>query len=143
LDAECPGWQGELTVGDIGRLPYKDNFFNAGLDNEAIYANTFDDSVKIYAELFRVTKPGGKLYTRMFAAGCTGENTGTQLDETTWIVGEGPLAGRGRTRFTKLPEIKTLLGEFRVKSVELITRTEADRTQQESEWVVIAEKPAS
>ena len=142
LDAECPGWTGELRVGDICDLPYDTDSFDATIDNEAIYANSFDNAVKIYAELFRVTKPGGKLYTRMFATGCTGENTGQRVGEKTWIVSEGPLSDRGLTRFTELSEIKQLLGLFRICSIELTTRTEQNRTQQLSEWLVVGEKPA-
>jgi SAM-dependent methyltransferase len=142
LDAECLGWSGQLRVGDICELPYDTDSFDATIDNEAIYANCLDDSINIYAELYRVTKPGGKLYTRMFATGCTGENTGQQVEEKTWIVSEGPLLGRGLTRFTELSEIKQLLGLFRICSIELTTRTEQNRTQQVSEWIVVGEKPA-
>lgn len=112
LDAECPGWTGELRVGDICELPYDTDSFDATIDNEAIYANSFDNAVKIYAELFRVTKPGGKLYTRMFATGCTGENTGQRVGEKTWIVSEGPLSDRGLTRFTELSEISSFSDYF-------------------------------
>ena len=78
----------------------------------------------------------------MFATGCTGENTGQQVGEKTWIVSEGPLLGRGLTRFTELSEIKQLLGLFRICSIELTTRTEQNRAQQVSEWIVVGEKPA-
>jgi SAM-dependent methyltransferase len=142
LDEERPGWSGELRTGDICELPYESESFDATIDNEAISTNCRDDSIKIYAELFRVTKPGGKLYTKMFATGCAGDNTGQQVGEKTWLVSEGPNVDRGPTRFTELSEIEQLLGSFRVCSIELTTRTEANRTQLISEWNVVGEKLA-
>lgn len=143
LDSECPGWKGELRVGDICTLPYESDFFDATIDNEAVYANSFGDSIRSYAELFRVTKPGGKLYARMFASGCTGENTGEQIGEKLWLISEGVFVGRGATRFTALNEIQELLGAFRILSVELLTRTEDNQKQQIREWIVTGEKPSN
>lgn len=142
LDQECPGWNGELLTGDLNSLPFDDDSFDAVIDNEAVYANLIEDSTKIYTELHRVTKAGGKLFTKMFSMDCTGVGSGKRLGHNTWICEEGPLANRGRTRFTEGSEIPKLLGDFRLCAVDLVTRTEDNGSRKISEWVVIAEKRA-
>jgi len=140
LDAECPGWKGELKVGDITQLPFEDNFFDAVIDNEAVYANSFDNSVKIYGELARVCKPGGKLFSRTFATGCWGDGTGQQVGHNAWVVAEGPLLHKGYSRFTELSELPDLIKGFEIKEVELLTRTMEDRRHEVREWLIFGEK---
>ena len=141
LNLECPGWKGNLSIGDILNLNFEDNHFDAVIDNEAIYANSFEDSVKIYREIFRVVKPGGKLFSRTFAKGSFGDGTGTPKGHNAFLASEGPLAAKGVSRFTEFSEIPNLLGYFEVKEIELLTRTVENRTQEIKEWIIIGEKP--
>src|SRR5512139_3320466 len=81
LDRECPQWRsagGQVRVGDFVPLPYPDGYFDAVLDVVAVCYAGFDDARKAYGELARVTRSGGKLFSRTFARGCWGEGTGTQ-----------------------------------------------------------------
>jgi len=61
LNCECPGWNGELVVGDIAGLPFDGDFFDAVVDNEAVYCNSFNESRLIYQEMARVCKGGGEV----------------------------------------------------------------------------------
>ncbi len=142
LDAECPGWQshGELHVGDIGQLPFKESFFDAVIDNEAISCNSFESSKAIYDEMARVSKPGGKIFSRTFASGSWGDGTGEQVGHNAWQCGEGPLLGKGMVRFTNLEEIPELLSSFKVNSVERLAWTAETRTREIAEWIILAEK---
>ncbi len=140
LDAECPEWQGELRVGDIARLPFEDNFFDAVIDNEAVYANSYADSVQIYAELARVCKPAGKLFARTFATGCWGDGTGQPVGHRAWLAAEGPLHNKGYSRFTEFSELPDLLQGFEIQEVELLTRTMDGRAREVREWLVTGEK---
>ena len=140
LDQECPGWAGQLIVGDMITLPFNDEFFDAVVDNEAIYCNTIENSKSIYIELARVTKKGGKLFSRTFAAGCWGDRTGQQVGHNAWIVSEGPLLNKGYSRFTDYEEIKNFMNGFKINSVELLTRTLDERQHEIKEWVIIGEK---
>ncbi len=141
LDAECAGWRGELWCGDFARIPAADAFFDAVIDNEAVYCNPYDDSRRIYAEMARVTRPGGKLFCRTFAAGSWGDGTGERVGRNAWRVGEGPLLDKGYSRFTSEGDIADLLQGFRVENVEMITRTLDDRRHEVKEWVIGAAKP--
>ncbi len=140
LDAECPGWRtrGELKVGDIASLPCEPASFDGVIDNEAVYCNSFDISRDIYADIARVLKPGGRLYSRTFATGSWGDGTGEWVGHRAWRCAEGPLAGKGVSRFTAEEDIPGLLAPFGIDSLELLSWTCDSRRQQVREWIIIA-----
>jgi len=140
LDAEVKGWQGKVTVGDFLNLPYEDAFFEAVIDNEAIYSNSYEDAKQIYHNIFRVLKKKGKLFIRTFAAGSYGDGTGLKVGHRAYLVGEGPHLGKGYSRFTDAEDIRDLLGGFDILETELITRTIENMTHTIKEFIVVAEK---
>jgi SAM-dependent methyltransferase len=140
MDAEVLGWKGVLTEGDVCSLPYSDDFFDAVIDNECIYANLYDDARRIYQEAHRVLKPGGKLYSKTFVSGMVGDGTGFKVGHNAWLVAVGPLAGKGPSRFTSESEIDGLLTPLKVISIDRVSRSEGNRSTEIIEWVVIAEK---
>lgn len=141
LDQECPGWSGDLLVGDISILPFADEFFDAVVDCEAIYCNSYEQSKNIYKEMARVTKPGGKLFTRTFAAGSWGDGTGENVGHNAWLPSEGPMLNKGYSRFTDYDEIQDMCCGFKVVETELLTRTMEGRRHEVREWLVTAVKP--
>lgn len=140
LNEEIPGWTGQVVVGDIVSLPFEENYFDAVIDVEAISCNSFDNSRKSYDELFRVTKQGGKLFSRTFATGSWGDGRGKHVGHNAWIVDEGPLLGKGYTRFTDFDEIEELIKPFISKEVEMLRRTMENRSELIKEWIIIGEK---
>lgn len=140
LNAECAGWGGELRCGDITNLPYPDNTFDGVLDVEAIYSNSIENSKRIYEELFRVTKPGGKMLSITFAPKTWGDGTGERVGHNAWIVSEGPMTGKGFVRFTEKDEIEGLVNGFKVENLELVTRTTNTLKNEIREWIIEAVK---
>jgi ubiquinone/menaquinone biosynthesis C-methylase UbiE len=140
MDAEVPGWKGALTTGDVCNLAWEDEFFDAVIDNECIYANQYDDARKIYKEIHRVLKPGGKLFSKTFASGSEGDGTGTKVGHNAWLAAKGPLAGKGVSRFTAESEFDGLLTPLKIVSIERVSRSEANRSAEVAEWVINAEK---
>lgn len=121
LDRECPDWRtagGQVTAGDMAQLPYPDSYFDAALDVVAACYSGFDDARRVYGELARVVKPGGKLFVRTFESGCWGEGTGSCVGRGMWTCSEGPLAGFGATRFTAQADVAELLPDWNVDRVE-------------------------
>lgn len=121
LDRECPAWRsagGQVLVGDIATLPYPDAYFDAALDVVAVCYSPFDGARRIYGELARVVKPGGKLFVRTFERGCWGEGTGTRVGRDMWSCTEGHLAGCGATRFTAREDVAELLPDWNIDRVE-------------------------
>jgi SAM-dependent methyltransferase len=123
LDLECPGWNGELLCNDIDRLPYDDGTFDAVIDNECVYCNPFATACEIYSEMARVTRTGGKLFSRTFASGSWGDRTGTPVGNQAWMCSEGPLAGKGFSRFTSLEDIDELFSAWSIENVGVLTQT--------------------
>src|SRR5262249_3707247 len=131
---------GRVVVEDILQLSAPDSSFDATIDCEAVYSNSYEDSQRIYAEMYRVTKPGGRLFVRTFATGSWGDGIGRQVGPRAYIADAGPLAGKGYSRFTTREEEPDLLGPWNVRSVELITRTLEGQRHELREWIVEAEK---
>lgn len=127
-----------IIVGDIINLPYADNYFDAIIDNEAVYANNWNNSKGIYQEIARCLKKNGKLFVRTFAEGTWGD---TGLKEYS-SVAEGPMAGKGFIRFTARNEIEELLEPVTVYEINLLIRTiqGIDSDKQVKEWLISAVK---
>lgn len=121
LDLECPRWRaagGQVEVGDLQGLPWPDGSFDAVLDVVAVCYCSFDEAQRAYAELARVTQPGGRLFVRTFARGCWGEGTGQPAGPDMWLCSEGPLQGLGATRFTGEAQVTELLRGWEIVGVE-------------------------
>jgi SAM-dependent methyltransferase len=122
LEREVPEWskneENQLTVGDIQALPFPDGHFDAVIDNEAVYCNDFVTSLHIYSECARVLKDRGSIFLRTFGRGSWGANTGKQIHGDMWLCAEGPLAGKGPSRFTSIDDVPKLLEEFDIESIE-------------------------
>ena len=140
LNNEIPHWDGEIIVGDIVKLPYVDKFFNAVIDNEAVTHNSFIDSIKIYNEVSRVLKPGGKLFSRTFATGSWGENTGKKINRNEWLPADGPMSLGEFIRFTPFEDIKKLFGGFKNFEIEKLSRTANGMKKEIIEWLITCEK---
>jgi len=140
LDAECPGWKGQLWCGDMGKIPAEDGYFDAVIDNEAVYCNDYEISRNIYREAARVTRKGGKLFARTFARGSWGSDTGEKVGHNAWRVAEGPLLNKGYSRFTDEQEIPDLFQGYVLSEVELLARTMGNQAHEVKEWVVLGEK---
>jgi len=141
LEAECPGWDrpprgGTLRTGDMLDLQWGDATFDGVIDSEAVYCNDFDESCRIYREMHRVTRPGGRIFVRTFASSTWGDGTGERLGQRRYVATEGPMAGKGASRFTDRDEIAALLGPWRIESVDRISRSVDDERHAIVEWIV-------
>lgn len=128
LDREVPGWRergGQVQVGDFAQLPYPDGTFDAVLDVAAVCYAPWASARAVYAELARVTKPGGRLFSRTFAQGCWGEGTGCELAPHFWACTEGPLANLGGTRFTSPDDVSALCQGWGVERIGLEARRDS------------------
>lgn len=138
------GLSAELVKGDAMRLPWPDDHFDAVLDIECVYANVLADSRRILAEAHRVLKPGGRLFSKTFATGTSGEGSGPRVGDepNTYrdLRGGHFNAGYGVIRFTAESEIAGLYAGFADLAWELVTRTFDERRGVVREWVVTGRK---
>ena len=145
LDTELVGWsRGEadrLRVGDMcDPLPWPDNRFDAVIDNDAVTCVGHDCACRVYAEMHRVSRPGGWLYVRTPAAGTWGDGMGEQHGHNAWRCSEGPFVGTGVVRFASETDLATLLKPWNVLQIEQVSRTLENRKKVHTEWVIIAQK---
>lgn len=143
LDAESPGWRehSSLHVGDIGELPFGEGHFDAVIDIEALSCNDYESARAIYAEAARVTRSGGRLFSRTFAEGSWGDGTGEPAGRDAWRCAEGPLMGKGMCRFTRLGDIAELIAPYRAETIEILSASYDGRTNVVKEWLISATRP--
>jgi len=133
----------DLKVGNFASLPWRDRSFDLVIDIEAITHNTTPVIRSVIAEIFRVLKPGGWFFSRMFHADTTGIMSGVMVEAGTMRFPEhGPLVGCGLVHPFTADELATLLSPFCDVALELIRRTGNNRTTHICEWVVQARRPA-
>lgn len=145
LEKEVPGWRANgsaVQVGDCLDLPYANDSFDAVLDVGAISCNSYADSQRIYAELFRVARPGGKLFSRVLAAGSWGDGTGVPAGRNTFVnCTEGNVANMGLIRFTQESDVDALLGRWKRTAIERSVWTVEDRSHEIRQLNIYASKP--
>ena len=141
LDREKPGWQGRIVVGDFCNLPGDFRDYDFALDSEAIYCNDFDESSRIIGEVYDRLIPGGAFWSRTFAPGTWGVESGKRIGRDYWLAGEGPIAKKGPARLTQLESVPELYGS-RWASIDVgeITRHDGNPNQIIREWIILARK---
>jgi SAM-dependent methyltransferase len=141
LGRECPGWKGELKVGDFLALDYPSESIDAFIDNEAVCCNSYESSKLAYKEAARVLRRGGRFFVRTFAVGSYGYGTGKHVGYNAFKCSEGPLVGLGYARFTSYEDIRGLFcEELVIDSCETIACTHNDRAHIVEEWIITGHK---
>lgn len=138
------GLNAELNVADVMKIPYPDDFFDAVIDIECIYANSMADSQIILNEIKRVLKPGGRFFSKTFSTGTFGDGNGIRLEgeERTYVkIYKGALKnGYGIIRFNSEDDIHDLYSIFTIESIDYIIRSENNRKYEIREWLIECRK---
>jgi len=141
LNGEVKDWSGDLIVGDITTIPFNDQFFDAVVDVECLYCNSIEDLDEILNEINRVLKPKGMFFSLTFAKGCWGDETGKKIGYNAYYVSEGPMKGKGYTRFTSREDIiKFYERIFEIVSLYQTIRYFPDIDKEIKEWVIECQK---
>lgn len=100
-----------FDVMDGTEILYENSFFDCVIDNVCIYANRLEHINEMFANVYRVLKPGGKLFSTCFGTGTTGYGEGEQIEKNTFCnIKRGPLADRVVVHFFSEDELKTSAG---------------------------------
>jgi|ERR1700757_123397 len=131
-----------LVVGDIINLPFENNYFDAVIDVECIYANNLANTKHILAEAKRVLKLNGKIYSRTFSDKMfIGTNYQTLAENEYTAIEKGPLAQKGFVRLSSKDSVKKLYQEFfTIISIDLLESTQYNEEELLSEYILIAQK---
>lgn len=115
---EEEGLSANLRVRDALDMDYADEFFDCVIDSASIYANRLDCIIKMYEEIYRMLKPGGKIFTIVFSKNTTGYGTGTEIEKDTFTnITCGSLSGRGTAHFFDEQELSNLLEKVGFKNI--------------------------
>ena len=141
LDREKPGWKGRIEVGTFCHLPEDYRDYDFVIDSEAICCNDFDESSRLIRDIHERLVDGGAFWSRTFAPGTWGSESGERIGRDYWLANEGPLAGAGPVRLTQLESVPELYGsDWASINVGEITRHEGEPQQLIREWIIVARK---
>lgn len=139
---DLEGQLGGLLVGDyLDKLnEFPNEYFDAIVDVESLYCNSFTKSQSIISNCFMKLRQGGLLFSQTFAENSYGFDS-ENVDYHEVIPAVGPSTNTGRCRFTTEEDINLLYvtDSSRVISIE---KQELHMYQSGtiSEWIIVSEK---
>ena len=139
---KAEGLAANLRVGDIGKLPWDKEMFDAVADNECLAHNSTKDLEGILAEVHRVLKPKGLFYSRTFSNEVYKGKTSQEVAKMEYSASsDGPFAGRGFFRLSDAQSIRAHYGKlFNILSLDQLNYTINNGTIKISEWVIVCQK---
>lgn len=130
-----------IIQGDFTRLPYGDNEFDVVVDNLALYTCLYSSIRTAFTEVYRVLKAGGRFYSRSWAQGCEGYNTGTMIEPgTSENPQSGPCKEMGVSHFFSERELRELAAPFSTHTLRVLSDRDMEFNTETLEWVLWAEK---
>lgn len=126
-NANLPTHPVDFQRADIAALPFAEDSFDLVVDVFALCCNPSAAIRAASAEIRRVLKPGGALYTKTFGPKTTGAGgPGERMADGTYQkVAEGPLAAMGVVRFSDEADLRDLHTGFAAARFDSILRTDA------------------
>ncbi len=118
----------------------EDGSIDAIIDSESLYCNPFDRSRQIIEKSFKKLKVGGIMMSLTFAEGTWGLK-GKECDYHAFLPNEGPMGGKGFSRFTSKDDIEKLY-HLENNIIERIERQEYFYSETEviKEWIIELKK---
>jgi len=134
----------DLRVGDFTTLPWKNEQFDAVIDCATLCHNSWQAARRAVVEVHRVLKPGGVFISSAFTDRTWGFGTGPCLEPGSYShVTEGPMVGKGLSRFLPRTQIKPLYDPLEVTNVELSSHTMENMFRLVEMWLVTCRKAPS
>ena len=133
----------DMKVGDIIRLTdyYPESTFDAVVDIWCLYANRMSHVKCIVEQIWKVLKPGGKIYSQLLDVETYGYGLGDEIETGTYTnMREGPLKNRGVSHYFSFDEIQNLFGNFTSLEVEYCLYTIDKRQHLVKFWMVTGTK---
>ena len=135
-NAGIPSPTPDLRVGNFSNLPWPDRHFDVVVDIYALYANSTAVIAQSLAEISRVLKPGGLLYSKLWGTQSTGYGQGVELEPGTYdAIPAGPCANMGVSHFFTRQEIETMFGRhFEPLAIDSVLRSDLAAAQHIEEF---------
>lgn len=135
------GLSADARLGDMSVLPWPDEYFDGVIDNASIYANRFDDCVRILHEVRRVLKPGGMFLSALFTDRTWGWGLGNEVEQGGFDnIVQGPFAGKGFALLVGRAQLGRLFRDFSNVVVDVASRTVEGGAHTVEMWIVSCKK---
>lgn len=135
------GISADLRTGDVIALDslYPDTKFDAVIDVACLVHNRFPAVKTMMQQIQKILKPGGRVFSMMFAEGAWGYGRGTEVEPGTFVgIDQGPLHGMGLVHFFSEADLVEMFGAFSDLRYEYSMRSMDERRQVFKLWVAEA-----
>ncbi len=135
----------DLRVGNFSQLPWPDETFDVVIDVFALYANTTPVIALALAEISRVLKPSGLMYSKLWGTQTSGYGEGIALESATFdAIPHGPCANMGVTHFFTQESVQEVFGvHFEPLAIDRVLRDDMAAAQHIEEFHCQFRKPSS
>ena len=133
-----------LQHGDIKKLTYENNYFDAVLDCNAIQHNYWQDIQGIHREILRVLKPNGLLLSMMLSEDTTGTLQAEKLEENTFRGFNNPfITPNVLAHLFTQDSISFLMQEYVIDEMSQITRMNNNKHDCIAHYILTARKKST
>lgn len=141
MKLEREGLHANIRVFDGLKIEYEEEFFDAVIDNVCIYANILRNIKKMYGNIYRILKKGGRLATVCFGKETYGCGMGREIEVDTYTdIPDGLLWNRGISHFFDKEELEKILEEVGFKDIIVDTILYTDNGKAVQQYVAQAVK---
>lgn len=113
------GLKGDFIQSDFMNLPYPDNYFDACLDRESLYANNLETIKLVLDKIYKILKSGGLFVSFMFNEFHPDKKLGKVIGKNTYdnFKFSSNFYKSGKAHFTTEQEIIKLFSKFKIKNI--------------------------
>ncbi|MBM3546840.1 MAG: class I SAM-dependent methyltransferase [Alphaproteobacteria bacterium] len=111
------------VTGTFDRLPYPSDRFDAVIDRGSLTCNSLADLPPLIAEIRRVLKPGGTVFSMILHELGAASAGGRHVGSNDYVDFPGDLSGSGLLHFTTAEEARGLFSAFRDVGIDQLVRS--------------------
>jgi ubiquinone/menaquinone biosynthesis C-methylase UbiE len=135
------GLKAEMSIDDVTKINYPDNYFNCVIDFGCTGGNSLTDTKKIIKEAYRVLKKDGLFFSECVANGSDMGSFERNIDNEYFNFSEGPFAGLGFWKSINRNQINEVYGEdFNINSVDFINSSVNNGQYFINKWIIVCSK---
>jgi 2-polyprenyl-3-methyl-5-hydroxy-6-metoxy-1,4-benzoquinol methylase len=138
---EVEGTNAVFKKGNLTKIPFAEEYFDAVVDIQAIQHNTYEEIKKILQEVKRILKPNGVFFAKMVSTQDYSFKKGRAIEEHTLDnIREGTFVDAGVTHFFDLDELRSLMSIFTEVDIEYTETTFDNMKEKSVYWLITAKR---
>ena len=135
------GLSASFMVSDASTIDYEGEFFDAIIDNACIYANHIEDIHRMYQNVYRMLKKGGRLFSVCFGEELFGYDSGIEIEKGTYKdIQNGVLRDRGISHIFSEEELVKVLSDSGFSDIHVDWHRYTDQGNMVHLLIAIAKK---